>query len=729
MNKKYVRILLGLLLVVLALILKYSPNHVVRLLADRLNYISYDLHLRAPRHVPPNPVVIIDIDEKTLREEGRWPWPRNKLAALVKNIIDQGSAVLAIDMLFPDSDINIIDEITQALPSNSPERPTLQKLHSTFDFDQLFANEISKGSVVLSEFFSNEIYASKGELGPPILVLDPKLSSHFLLPSLSKFVANLPILVNAAKHTGSTNILPDQDGILRRAFLITHFQNKLYPSLALEAVRLYLLENQINLYITHMKHGIGITGIGLGSIKIPTDPLGQMLIPYIGMTGSFPYYSATDVLHNKLAPEALAGKLVFLGTSAIGLGDTHATPLQGGGFPGIEVHANIAASILDAHFIHTPWWGNNLESALTLFVGLFLTFLLPFLSPLMIVFVMLLVLVGLFLTEFLLWVFGGTFISFIFPTTLTILLGTIESVYGYYFSIKRRIQLQHMFGEYVPAEHIKTMMESDKAYGFEGQTKVMTVLFSDIRNFTNIAESLDADGVSNMLSMVFTPITKAIFDNHGTIDKYVGDMVIAFWNDPLEDVNHAMHAIHAAFKMQEVLLATQPDLRAKNLPEIQIGIGINSGLMHVGDMGSEYRRNYTVLGDEVNLASRLESVTKFYHVSIIVSEATFHFDDDIIFRYLDKIRVKGKKLPVKVYEPLCLKANASAELIKELEEYSQALELYYKRSWEETLERFETLSAKYPEIYVYQLYKDRTVEFMKNPPDKDWDGIYVLSSK
>lgn len=286
-----------------------------------------------------------------------------------------------------------------------------------------------------------------------------------------------------------------------------------------------------------------------------------------------------------------------------------------------------------------------------------------------------------------------------------------------------------MFDQYVPPAHIDRMMNDPSAYQFEGEQKELTVLFSDIRSFTNISESLSAAELKAFLNNYFTPITKIIFDNEGTIDKYVGDMVMAFWGAPVDDKKHAYHAVLTALKMQQMTQQLRQEFSAKGWPAVEIGVGLNTGPMNVGDMGSSYRRAYTVLGDAVNLGSRLESITKFYGAKILIGEHTHAQAPEFVYRYVDRIQVKGKNEPVRVYEPLCLKTELTPELEHELSQYEKAHQLYMQQQWQAASGAYQQLIADYPEQKLYQVYKDRIADLSTTDLPEDWDGVFRHTQK
>jgi adenylate cyclase len=311
-----------------------------------------------------------------------------------------------------------------------------------------------------------------------------------------------------------------------------------------------------------------------------------------------------------------------------------------------------------------------------------------------------------------------------------VVLAMLNMIYGYLFESRRREQLKQIFGQYVPPGHIDNMLKTQgREYGLQGEEREMTVLFADIRNFTTISEPMKVTELKIMLNDFFTPMTQVVFDNKGTIDKYVGDMIMAFWGAPLRDADHAHNAINAALAMQEQVARLKPVFAERNWPEVNIGIGLNSGVMNVGDMGSKFRRNYTILGDAVNLGSRLESLTKFYGVKIMVSEQTCTNQNDFVFRQLDRVQVKGKKIGINIYEVVCRKVDLNDALQAELVLHEQALQFYFNQQWDKANELFKRLSTDYPDSVLYRLYLERIAEFQQTPPEFNWDGVYRHTKK
>jgi len=731
---KRIPILVGFIFIILAVWLQLTSVDSVRLLITRLDNLAYDMQLRAKilthHSSPTSPIAIVDIDDKSLKAEGRWPWPRSKLATLINRLQEEGVVVIAMDMMFSEKEIDITETIRLELEKrklNTPEfNSILNIMHPDFDNDTKFSLSTNQKDIVLGMTFLPR-KETNGLLPESTMTLQTEAEKLLDFRIAEGYISNIPIIQQAAKNAGFINVYADPDGIIRRVPILMRYQNNLYSSLAFEAVQLFLLSKP-TLITAPYKNIMKLESVKLADHIIPTDEQGQVLIPFRGRSFSFSYLSATDVLNKKIVPNALAGKIVFLGTSAAGLGDIQATAVQGA-FPGVEIQATIADGILENNFSYKPAWVNGAEVFLTVLLGLILATLFPYLGPRILSILIIFIPLLLVITNNWLWEKTGFIVSILIPILLTISLAIINMVYGYLFETRKRERLKGMFGQYVPAKHIDEMLKDTSGFALHGEDRDMTVLFADIRNFTTISEPMSATELKDMLNQFFTPMTEIIFKHRGTIDKYIGDLIMAFWGAPLKDKNHASHAIAAALDMQIAVDKLKIDFAKKGLPEIEIGIGLNSGEMSVGDMGSEFRKNYTVLGDAVNLGSRVEGLTKFYGVKIMVTEATQLGQTKFIFRQLDRVRVKGKKKGVSIYEVICRKIEANENLLSEIALSNQALEAYFHQEWDEAERLFSSLHSLHPEVKLYHLYLDRISQFKNTPPPADWDGVYAHASK
>lgn len=731
---KQIPILLGLVLVTFAVWLQITTVGSMQHFITRLENLAYDLQLRTKLLTHPkvitSSVVIVDVDDKSIQAEGRWPWSRAKLALLTARLHEAGATVIVWDMFFAAHENNIATEMTNVLKQNHfnlIDEALLKKIEPLFDRDEFFAKELKKTDSVLGMSFKLEKMQS-GSLPPPILTLKENEQGLDLIKA-EGYISNIPILQNAVKSTGFVNVFGSEDGIIRDVPLVIRYEKGIYPSLALAAVSLYLLRD-VELVTASYADEIKLEGVKLANHIIPTDEQGQVIIPFRGKSFTFPYYSAVDVLNKKIPPDVLLGKIVFVGTSATGLGDIKPTAIERS-FPGVEIQATIADGILTDNFSYKPAWAEGVEVFLTIVLGLIFAFVFPYLGPRVLALIMLIFPAGMFFINNWIWDRTGLIISIFIPILLLLFLAVLNIIYGYLFETRRREHLKEMFGQYVPAKHIDEMLTttSANAYGLYGEDRQMTVLFADIRNFTTISEGLSATQLKEMLSDFFTPMTEIIFKHHGTIDKYVGDLIMAFWGAPLKDKRHAEHAVLAAIEMQEKIASLRPTLKEQGWPELNIGIGLNSGVMSVGDMGSKFRRNYTVLGDAVNLASRIESLTKYYGVGIIVTGACKDETKGFVFRQLDRVQVKGKTESIAIFEVVGRKSNLTLQKQQEIEKSDLALKNYFERNWEEALRIFSALNQEYPETLIYKLYIDRIKKFLIEPPKDNWNGVFVLTEK
>ncbi len=734
--KKIYPLSASIILVALAVWAAITPNHHVREFFERLDYLVYDTRVKASLNkvdIYDTPIVIVDIDEKSLGQEGRWPWPRHKVAKLIEKLREYGALVIAFDIIFAESERNAANTIQERIKQKNISDPSLNqslsKITQLLDNDQYLADVIVQNEdVVLGYLFHSETEYSRGNLPKPFFEIsgfDPKLLTVIALPG---YTTNIDKIQNSTPFAGFLTTLRDEDGVVRRSPIVIRHKNKLYPSLALEAAKTYLLIDKIKPNFVKIGDYFALESVSLDNQIIPTDAFGQVIVPFRGKHGSFRYFSATDVINGNIKPDALKDTLVFVGTTALGLSDLQTTPVENI-FPGVEVHANIAHGILSKFFPVEPDWSRGAEILTIVAVGLLLTLLLPFLGPLSLTLFSLTMVSLIFAFDTWLWSQYGLILSFSIPIIMVVLLVITNMSYGFLFENRKSRSLRRAFSQYVPPDHVKRISDNPGAYGFEGESRELTVLFADIRNFTGISEQLDAAKLKQLLNRYFTPMTEIIFNCGGTIDKYVGDMIMAFWGAPVEDANHRAHALEAAIQMIEKSEELKPVFQELELPEVNIGIGLNTGIMNVGDMGSEFRRSYTVLGDAVNLGSRIEGTTKFYGVNIAIGEETRKDQNGFIFRKLDRVKVKGKDKAVEVYQ-LCGRAESlGLQLKDELKQHERALALYFSQQWHSAKEIFEKLNQQYPNVKIYEILLERINYYLENPPPDDWDGSYVRTEK
>ena len=699
---------------------------------QRIEWLAYDLRMRLtlPESEGFDPqVVIVDVDEKSLAAEGHWPWPRRRIGDLVEAMIGAGAAVVAFDSTYPEAERNPADEV---LASGSPladeTRREIEAGREAMDGDRHLASVLANNPVVLGFTFTNAPVPDKGALpastvryaGDPDSVSFLRMKTH---------VGNLQVLQEAATAGGFFTVMPDADGVIRRVPTVMRHGDQLYASLALEAMRLVLGADSVEVITKPVGDGERIDHISLGGmLDLPTDGDGQVIVPFRGRSPQFLYLSATDVLNGRFDQTAMEGSVVLVGATAEGMKDLRATPVQAV-YPGVEVHATAISALFGAGFPVRPAWALGADVALLVVSGIIAILLFTRLGPLTGILAAVLLLSGVVGLNVWLWSAKQLVLSLASPVLCLLAITFVHVSFRLLSEARSRRGLKEAFGQYVPATLVEEMYQDpEKDFGFEGESREMSVLFSDIRGFTTLSETLDPQGLKQFLNAYFTPITEIIFRNHGTIDKYVGDMVMAFWGAPLRDPAHAQHAVETALGMLAALPAMRAEFRARGWPDIDVGIGINTGPMNVGDMGSSFRRAYTVIGDSVNLGSRLESLTKFYGVKLLVSDTTRAGVKGVVFRRLDRVRVKGKTEPIDIHEAVCLESGVGPELSAELRGHEAAMDAYFAGDWDTAAARFGELAAAYPARAVYPLFVSR-VEELRQHSGPGWDGVYSHASK
>ena len=688
-------------------------------------------------------IVIIDIDENSLAEVGRWPWGRDKLARIVDNLFDYYKAdVVGFDIVFAEKDessgLEKFEYLARTSLKNDPLfLQALEEIRPSLRHDEIFADSLVGKDVVLGYYFKTNLQEGEtgvtGLLPPALTKMDVQWNERLPINKAVGYGGNLEILQASAKSGGYfDNPFVDADGVFRRVPLVQSYEGYLFASLALAITQTYFDDADIELAVETEgtrggKEYYALETIDLKNHRIPVDANGAVFVPYRGRQGSFIYISAHEVLSRKINPQVLQDKIVLVGTSAPGLLDLRSTPVQNI-YPGVEVHANIISGILDDRIKHKPAWTVGYEFVLLVLIAVSMALLLPLVSPL---------LAAAGTAGLTVVVLAGTFIAWnsnlilplASPLMLILLLFMLHMSYGFFIESRGKRQLAHLFGHYIPPELVDEMSASPEEYSLEGENREMTVLFSDVRGFTSISEGMDPKQLTQLMNALLTPMTRVIHKNRGTIDKYMGDAIMSFWGAPLADSEHARHALYAAMEMIEELKIMQADFKRRGWPEVNIGIGLNTGDMNVGNMGSEFRMAYTVLGDAVNLGSRLEGLTKNYGVNIIVSESTKNAIPEFVFRELDLVRVKGKNEPVAIFEPVGHKNDLEKSVTSEITAYKKALLNFRAQSWDRAEVDFFNLNRTNPERKLYQVYLDRIAFYRNNPPGDDWDGVFTHTSK
>lgn len=680
--------------------------------------------------------VIIDIDEKSLADKGQYPWPRYRVAMLLKYLQAYGAAAVATDIIFIEPDKTSPSEIQKKLKKEMNVDIKIEGLPpALMDNDKLMAQNIKTGPFVLGMDFltralpivDEQIRSSRSCFIKPakvsVLSVPGAPSPHDVIFKAEEAICPLPILAMAAPRTGFITIAADEDSLYRKVPLLFSWNEKFYPSLALAAL----------MQATGMKSLVvkmspqGVESVRIGKTVIPTDKRGRMLINYRGPSKTFQYISAADVLNKKLKPGELQGRICFIGTSAAGLKDIRSTPLDPS-FPGVEAHATIIDNIMSKQFLKIPDWAKGFEFLLMIVAGLLTTFLLMWAAAAWMAIPLIGMSVGMWWGAIYFFTKSQLYISPLYSFLNLILTFTILTMIKFWREEHAKKFIHGAFAHYLAPSVISQIMENPDALSLEGQEKDITIQFSDVRSFTSLSEKLTPTQVTNLLHDYLTPMTRIITEHEGTLDKFIGDAVMAFWNAPLDIENHQEKSLEAALMQMERLNDLNQIFIQKYGFTIAVGIGIHSGPVRVGNMGSADLFDYTLIGDNVNLASRLEGLTKYYGQKLVVSQTIKEAcEGKYAFRILDMVRVKGKEEPVTIYTAYTLKmAEKRAE---ELSKYQIAHDAYLRMNFKMARDIFQELKELEVEPLLYDLYIERCEHLIEEPPEEGWDGVFTHKTK
>ena len=752
-----------------------SPTPIFNFL-QRFEYSSLDTRFRyrSPSATPVDPrIVIVDIDQRSQEVLGKWPFSRVHFAHLLDALHEGKAKVAAFDITFSKPDQSsaplrtLWADFEARQKRGEPVDPRLmaelQKTIAVYDADKQFAKSIQNfGTVVLGNFFlhseadlrgldpktldeyANEIafysFPSVRPLNPATgkqdrIALVQKFSPDRLLPQGTE--ANLSVLTSALSEetssTGFFNVYPDVDGVVRRSNLIIPYGRSrdladwdIYASLDVQTVRSFL--SLPNDQVVLEFGPVGAYRIVFGDkAQVRTDDLGRVYINYHGPSYSYPHYSMADVIEHKAPAGAFSGKIVLVGATATGIGDLRTTPFGGLDYPGVEIHANVIDNILHQNFLLRGAKQSLWDLALILFFGVPLGIWMALVSPRWMGFgiVMLAVLITVDYFAFL----KGSWLNFTIPALTIAANVLLVSLYRALIEEKEKRRVRTAFGQYLSPEVVRRLLLNPELV--EPRKTEITVMFSDIRGFTTISEKLDAQELAVFLNQYLSDMTQIVFERRGTLDKYIGDAVMAFWGAPFEEEGHAVLGCQTALDMMAQIHKMQKKWEAQGKPRLDIGIGLNTGVASVGNMGSSLRYGYTALGDSVNLSSRLEGLNKDYGTHILVNETTYLAarNSGFIFRELDLIRVKGKLQPVVIYELLAFSSDLNAETQTLLDRFCEARELYRQRRWLEAQTAFQSILDQWPNDGPARAYWKRCQEYLFDEPSTNWDGVFTMTHK
>jgi adenylate cyclase len=705
------------------------------LLVEAIRLRSFDmLQTLSPRVVTQYPVAIVDIDEKSLAEIGQWPWPRTELAKLVDILMQSGAAAVAFDMVFAEPDRTSPAAIARRTEGLSPEAQAL--MESLPDNDAVFAASLARCRCVLGYTLAETIDTnSVVDPNPPAAIAEMGGNPRAFLFKAPGIIANLPELTAAAPGRGLFSVKPESDNIVRRVPLLMRVGDAILPGLAPELLRVATGQTT---YSTRVD-AAGISDLVIANVKIPTD---QNALVWVHFSKHDPrrFVSAADVLAGRLPVEAIAGKLVFIGTSAAGLRDLRATPVDTV-VPGVEVHAQLVETILTGDYLQRP---NNIfgaELAITAFFGLLLIGFVPAVRASFSLGVLVLAIAAAIFASWYAFSEHGLLVDATFPAATAGTLYGLLVYLSHYRTERQRKQTARAFSYYLSPVMAERVSRNPDALKLGGDERELTVLFTDIRGFTAISERYagDPQGLTRIINQLMSAISKEILDREGEIDKYMGDAAMAFWNAPLDVPRHAELACRAALAIQQTVAAmneswkTDPQFResGKSPPTVAVGVGLNTGLCLVGNLGSDARFSYSVLGDPVNLASRVEGQTKNYGVPILITESTQAAAPQMAAIEVDLVAVKGKATAARLFALLGDETLAATpEFQAHRAEQDSLLAAYRAQDWPKAAAAAAALAARHPEIAgLYRLFADRIAALQADPPGPGWDGVFVATDK
>ncbi|WP_439112480.1 CHASE2 domain-containing protein [Hydrogenophaga sp.] len=721
-------------------------------LLQRLDDIIYDTRLRATMPATlDDRVVIVDIDEKSLAEVGRWPWSRHHMARLVDTLFeDQRIALLGFDTVFAEPDdssgLRQLQQLASGALANQPgfaER--VQSLQPELDYDAQFARALQGRPVVLGYYFTSDRDGrTSGVLPAPVMQPEALGGRTVLATRWDGFGANIAPLAQAAPRAGFFNAITARDGVVRSLPLLAEHQGRYYESLSLAMFRLLLGSPQVEpgfpveRFLTHDYQALESVRLTQGtpsvatSLAIPVDDRVATLVPFRGpggpQGGSFTYVSAVDLLAGRVPAGQLHNKIVLVGTSAPGLLDLRVTPV-GATYPGVETHANLIAGLLDGQIITQPDYALGYELVVLVASGLVLALVLPLLSAARAVALSLGVVTVVVGLNFWLYLGHGLVLPLACTLVMAALAFALNMSYGYLVESRAKRELAQLFGTYVPPELVDEMVKDPDSYTMTAATRELTVMFCDMRGFTQLSETMEPTQLQALLNTVFSRLTVVIRSHRGTIDKYMGDCIMAFWGAPVDTHNHASLAVQTALEMAETVQQINREHAAQGLPAIGVGMGINTGAMCVGDMGSDMRRSYTVVGDAVNLGARLEGLSRVYGVDVVVSETTQAQARQFVWQELDRVRVKGKATAVTIYTPVGTLATLSPAQTEELRGWSPALKAWRAQDWDACDLHLLSLQRQNAEKVLYRLYAERVASGRLTPSPAGWDGATTFDTK
>jgi len=659
-------------------------------------------------------IVIIDIDEKSLKALGQWPWERDKFAQILTNLTKNGAGIIGLDIIFAEADKTSPKRLARIWDIDTKGMP---------DYDMILAKTVSATPTILGYVFDFDV--NNTNLAPqiPAIFIQKHKPNIDFIPHAKGVLPNLNMIQNAGYSSGYMNNIPDEMGIIRSVPLLIEYEDELYPSLALEMYRIAL-----NVHKVTVNYGeAGVENIKLNKQIIKCDRFGRMHLNFRGPFKTYDYISAVDVYKNNINPKQIEGKFILIGTSAYGLMDLRATPMDSV-IAGVEIHANMIDNLLNNDMLEKPYWAESVDLLAILSIAFIVVFLYSMLPLSVLFFVYPLSFYAIIYLNYYILFSEHIILNSIFPLTSAFfsLIGILGV--NYMFEFRQKEMVKKSFSKKVSKQVMDDLLEHPDALNLSSKEVEVTIYFSDIRSFTTISERLKSPKrITDFLNYYMDVMVQSVERNSGTIDKFIGDAIMAYWNAPLKVKGHADKAVQTALYQIEQRDFVNQKIKADFGFEVDYGIGINTGDVVVGEIGSKGRSDYTIIGDSVNLASRLEGLCKAYKVRLVVSEFTVALlEQRYVKQLLDIVKVKGKKEPVRIYE-IISQGEESEEKLFELEEYEKTHQLYVEADFKKAYEMFEKLYLQYKKP-LYKIYKERCEHLLQSGVT-EFDGVFEFTTK
>ncbi len=703
---------ISIALVILALVAFFLDPNFLRFMELK----ALDLRMVSRGPLPTSgQVVIATVDEKSLSEIGRWPWSRSMTAKLVDSLKEYGAKAVGFDIVFaePEQSTGPSADAILAKSVKDAKNVSLGYFFHTSMKDVEFLSEEyinASGSLIAGSMYS--MVRVKGHDGDYNLI-----KAHAPVPSIKE-------IAESGENSGYFNAFPDPDGVIRWSPLVIKFQDNFYYSLPIALLMQYLDYPMIVLNMAEF----GVDGITLGDLRIPTDESGRLLINYLGPAKTFPHYSISDLIAGRISPDLVKDKIVVVGATATGIYDLRVTPFSPV-YPGVELHATVVENILQGNFLEQSAWTTFIDICGIIVFGMIIGITIPRLKALQGILLVMVLLGGFVAGNTIIFAKYNTWLNMVYPVLTMMTIYLVITVYRYFTEEREKKKIRGAFQYYLTASVINELLKDPTKLKLGGDKKDLTVMFSDIRGFTTISEKLTPEELVHLLNEYLTAMTDIVFKYEGLLDKYIGDAIMAVFGAPVDQPDHALRSCRTALEMMATLKGLQRKWAAEGRPFVDIGVGINSGDMVVGNMGSNMRFDYTVMGDNVNLSSRLEGINKEYGTHIVISEYTYGVVKEEMFcRELDAVRVKGKKLPVKIYELICERKDA-AEHEEYIGRFHAGLAHYKAARWDEGIAAFQSVMEIRPDDPPATLYIQRCQDLKEHPPEGEWDGVFTMTRK